>query len=82
MQFRFNCGLKFRKLIFRIGSSKDFFQFLLHDKAQKVDKNNLNEISQKILFWAKSPILAQLWPKTTQAYSSGSASRILSKFAA
>ena len=53
-----------------------FFHTLQNDRAHKVDKNILVEISPKILFWAKWAILAQLWLKIIQAFISGLALRI------
>lgn len=33
--------------------NKDILITFEHDREQKVDENDLSEISQKILFWAK-----------------------------
>ena len=48
---------------------KDFFQTLHYDNAQKVVKNQLGKISQKILVWAKWAILAQFWVKIMPVYT-------------
>ena len=52
-----------------------FFKTLQQDGAQKIDKINLEEISQKFLFWAEWV----LWPKIMQTYISRSVLRIFSK---
>ena len=48
--------------------SKDFFQFLQHDKARLVDKNRLSETSKKCLYVSNGQFWPNRGPKIMQAY--------------